>query len=64
MKKKILTGLLAFVFVFSGVAKGASFNDLKKDHEIDKKNKQVKIIEKFQKKSEKSGKELKINWNE
>ena len=64
MKKKVLSVLLALVFVFGGTAQGASFNGVKKNPNIDKKIKQVKILEKFQKKSEKSKKELKINWNE
>jgi len=64
VKKKVLSVLLAVVFVFGGTAQGASFGGVKKDYKIDKKIKQVKILEKFQKKSEKSKKELKISWNE
>jgi bacillolysin len=64
VKKKVLSILLACVFAFGGTAQGASFNGVKKDHGVNKKDKQVKILEKFQKKSEKSKKELKISWNE
>jgi bacillolysin len=64
LKKKALVVLLALVFTFGGVAKGVSFDGVKKDYEIDKKNKQVKVLEKFQKESEESGKEFKIIWNE
>ena len=64
MKKKVLAVLLALVFTIGWTAQGASLNGEKKDSKIDKKSKQVKILEKFQEKSEKSQKELKINWNE
>ena len=64
MKKKVLVFLLASVFTFSGVAQGASLNGGKDDYQISKKNKQIKILEKFHKESEKSKKELKIKWNE
>lgn len=64
MKKKVLAVLLALVFTVGGTAQGASFNAVKKDARIDKKIKQVKVLEKFQKKSENSQKELKVHWNE
>jgi bacillolysin len=64
VKRKVLSVLLACVFAFGGTAQGASFNGVKKDRGIDKKIKQVKILEKFEKKSEKSKKELKVDWNE
>lgn len=62
--KKVLTFLLVFVFTLSATAQGASLNGVKKDSKIDKKNKQVIILDKFQKKSEKSKKELTVNWDE
>jgi len=64
VKKKVLAVLFALVFAVGGTAQGASFNGEKKDNRIDKKINQVKVLEKFQKKSEKSQKELKISWNE
>jgi bacillolysin len=64
MKKKVLVVLLAFVFTLGGTAQGASFNGVKKVDGIDKKQKQVRVLEKFREKSEKSKKELKVTWNE
>ena len=62
--KKILSFLLVFVFAFGITVQGASYNGVKKDYKIDKKIKQVKILEKFRINSEKSKKELKVIWNE
>ena len=62
--KKVLAFLLVFVFTFGVTAQGTSFNSTKKNPMVDKKNNQLNILEKFQKKSDKSKKELKVIWNE
>jgi len=62
--KKVLSFLLVFVFAFGITVQGASYNGVKKDPKIDKKIKQIKVLEKFQKSSDKSKKELKVSWDE
>ncbi|MBW9158417.1 MULTISPECIES: M4 family metallopeptidase [Clostridium] len=62
--KKTVAFLLVFVFTFGITAQGATYPGVKKDDRIDKKNKQVSILDKFTKASGKSKKELKIIWNE
>ncbi|MFZ5968242.1 MAG: M4 family metallopeptidase [Bacillota bacterium] len=62
MKKQFIFVLITML-LFSIVA-AAEPNIVKKDPEIDKKVKQLKILEKFNDQSDKKGKELKIHWNE
>lgn len=61
--KKLFVFLMVSLFTFSIVAQGASIEG-KKNPDIDKKNKQLRILEKFEKKSQQSRKELKMDWNE
>jgi bacillolysin/thermolysin len=62
--KKLLTTLLVVIFCLGVVVNAASVDSVTIDAKLDKKQKQLEIVNKLQNETEQSEKEFKVEWNQ